>query len=56
MKLVIRASAMFVVFVGLTAASVSPATPSLLVNQVSATTAGPGPAILPFPVPCPACQ
>ena len=56
MKLVIRAFAMFVVFVGLTAASVSSATPVIVANQLSATAAGPGPSILPFPPPCPRCQ
>ena len=55
MKLVIRAFAMFIVFVGLAAASVSSATPAVLVNQISAAAAGPGPMVLPVP-PCPACQ
>ncbi len=55
MKLVIRAIAMFVVFVGLTAASVSSATPPVIVGH-AINEAGPTPMGLPFPPPCPTCQ
>jgi hypothetical protein len=55
MKLVIRTFAMFVVFVGLAAASVSSGTPPVVQSHFAATAGNSGLLSIPLP-PCPLCQ